>query len=153
MSFRKKAPAAPSPAKISTAATPPSFLSADLTVVGTIASTGTVVAEGHIQGPCYAAQFAIGESGFVEGNVTASEVTISGYVEGDLRAMKVAVRAHGAVDGNICYRTLSVDAGGLLNGTCRHCGDPLAGMAEESGNPVPNLATSIPLASGEVVRD
>ena len=140
MSFRKMAPTAPAPTKSSTATTPPSFLSADLTVVGTIASTGTIVTEGHIQGPCYAAQLAIGESGFVQGNVTASEVTISGHVEGDLRAVKVEVRAHGAVDGNICYRTLSVDAGGLLNGTCRHSGDPLAGLAEERAKQAPDLS-------------
>lgn len=144
MSFRNKTPAAPAPTKtVVPASAPPSYLSADLTIVGTVASTGTVVAEGHIQGHCYAAEFAIGESGFVQGNVTASGIAVSGHVEGDLRAVKVQVRAHGAVDGNICYRTLSVDTGGLLNGTCHHSGDPLANMTEEPGTQSPNLAAGI----------
>ena len=145
MPFGKKPPAAPAPIKTPVAASvPPSFLYADLTVVGTIASTGTVVAEGHIQGPCYAAQFTIGESGLVRGTVTASEIAVAGHVEGDLRALKVEVRAHGAVDGNICYRTLSVDAGGLLNGTCHQSGDPLASLTEGPIEQPPNLAAGIP---------
>ncbi|MDE2074761.1 MAG: polymer-forming cytoskeletal protein [Alphaproteobacteria bacterium] len=146
------APTARAPTRTSTAATPPSFLAADLMVVGTIASTGTVVAEGNILGPCYAAQFAIGESGFVQGNVTAPEISVAGHVKGDLRAVKVQVHAHGVVDGDICYRTLSVEAGGLLNGTCRQAGDPLADMAKEPGEQVPNPAAGISLRANEVAR-
>ncbi len=152
MLFKKKAATALVPLKTLAPATPmaPSFLAADLTVVGIVVSTGGVVAEGRIEGPCCAARVMIGEPGDVQGEVIASEIVVCGHIAGDLKASKIQLRAHGVIDGDIYYRTLSVDAGGRLNGNCRHADDPFAGVAQPIKEKMAQLAASLPAQSKEV---
>ncbi len=131
MLFKKRVPKVPvSPKLLAASNCPtPSFLAADLAIVGTIVSPGEVVADGHIRGPCCAGRLTIGENGAIEGSVIASELIINGHVEGDLNAMRVRLRALGTIDGDLCYHTLSVEDGARLNGTCRYADDPLASVA------------------------
>ena len=107
----------------------PSFLAADLAIIGTVASTGTIVADGRIDGPCCAKHVTIGENGRVHGDVIASELVIRSHVEGNLSAVRVQLYAQSTVDGDVPYRTLSIDAGARLKGTCRYADDPPARVA------------------------
>lgn len=152
MLFKKKAANALVPLETTAPAaqTAPSFLAADSTVVGTIVSTGGVVAEGHIEGSCCAARFTIGESGDVQGDVIASEIVVCGHIAGGLKASRIHLRAHGAIDGDISYRTLSVDTGGRLNGNCRYSDDPFAGVADHVREKMARLATGLPAQSKDV---
>lgn len=106
-----------------------SFLAADTAIVGTVVSTGEIVADGCIDGPCCAQRLTIGEHGTLRGDVIASEIIVAGHSEGCLHGIRVALRAHGVVDGDVCYRALSVEAGARLNGTCRYADDPFAQVA------------------------
>ena len=109
-------------------------------VVGTIMSTGEIVIDGHLEGNIYGVRVTIGDNGFVQGDVIASEIMASGRVAGNLRATTVRLHAHGAIEGDIDYQTLSVAMGASLNGDCRHSDNPLAGIAEHA----PENATQSP---------
>ncbi len=128
----------------------PSFLAADLAIVGTVVSAGAVVADGHIRGPCCVGRLTVGENGAIEGSVIASELIINGHVEGNLNTERLQLRAHGTIDGEVCYRTLSVEDGARLNGTCRYSDDPLASVASSLREKLAHLAADTTTPANKV---
>ena len=59
----------------------PSIISADLTIAGTLTSTGDVQIDGRIEGDVHSAGLVIGDKAFIHGDVTAEEVTVRGRVQ------------------------------------------------------------------------
>lgn len=62
----------------------------------------------------------ITENGKVSGNVTSVDADIAGRVEGEVKiGNKLILRKNAIVDGNIYTKTLIVEEGAQINGSCR----------------------------------
>jgi cytoskeletal protein CcmA (bactofilin family) len=85
------APAVPSPtpAKRGPRSSAPSIISADLTVNGTLTSTGDIQIDGRVEGDVHSTGLVIGEKALINGEVFAEDVTIRGRIQGSVRARKV----------------------------------------------------------------
>tara|TARA_R110002096_G_scaffold78670_4_gene185078 strand:+ start:5443 stop:5883 length:441 start_codon:yes stop_codon:yes gene_type:complete len=81
----------------------------DIRISGSI--TGEAVSKGKI---------IITDKGLVKGNATSSDADIAGRVEGDIRVTNKLVLRHSAViDGNIFTKTVIVEEGAQINGSCK----------------------------------
>ncbi|NQV68324.1 MAG: polymer-forming cytoskeletal protein, partial [Rhodobacteraceae bacterium] len=65
-----------------------SVLSANLTVVGNLNTTGDVEVEGTIEGDIRAHLLTIGEGATIHGEVIADDIVINGHIIGRVRGLK-----------------------------------------------------------------
>src|SRR5271156_1139409 len=77
----------------------PSIISSDLTVRGTLFSSGDIQIDGRIEGDVQSAGLVVGEKAIILGEVLAEEVTVRGRIEGSIRARKVLLCASSHVEG------------------------------------------------------
>jgi len=103
----------------------PSIISTDLTVNGSLSSTGDIQIDGRIEGDVHSAGLVIGEKAFIHGDVVAEEVTVRGRVQGGIRARKVLLASTCHVEGNILHEAFAVETGAFFEGNCRHADNPL----------------------------
>ena len=103
----------------------PSIISSDLTIAGTLTSTGDVQIDGRVEGDVNSAGLVIGDKAFIHGDVTAEEVTVRGRVQGAIRARKVLLASTCHVEGNILHEAFAVETGAYFEGNCRHADNPL----------------------------
>jgi cytoskeletal protein CcmA (bactofilin family) len=104
----------------------PSIISGDLTVTGTLSSTGDMQVDGRVEGDVHSAALVVGEKAVIQGEVIADEVTVRGRVEGSIRARKILLCSTCHVEGNILHEAFAVEAGAFFEGNCRHSDNPLA---------------------------
>jgi cytoskeletal protein CcmA (bactofilin family) len=72
----------------------PSIIGADVTVAGTLVSSGDVTVEGSVRGGIQATGcVTISERGQLVGDLQARDVMIFGHIEGNIRADKVTLSA------------------------------------------------------------
>jgi cytoskeletal protein CcmA (bactofilin family) len=107
----------------------PSIISADLTVTGTLVSTGDIQIDGRVEGDVRSAGLVIGEKAFIHGDIMAEEVTVRGRIQGGVKAHKVLLASTCHVEGNILHEAFAVETGAFFEGNCRHADNPL----EEAG--------------------
>ena len=90
-----------------------SVIGADVEIIGTIKSNGTVRLDGKLDGELLCGGNAIlGKSAQVKGNVTATSVSIEGKTNGNILAKdKIEMKATATVNGDIKARRLSVEDG------------------------------------------
>ena len=120
------APQASSPPKrMGRPGTAPSIISADLTVTGTLNSTGDLQIDGIVEGDVRSLGLVIGERAEIHGEILAEEVTVRGKVVGRIRARKVQLSATSHVEGDILHEAFTVEAGAFFEGNCRHSDNPL----------------------------
>jgi cytoskeletal protein CcmA (bactofilin family) len=118
--------ASPPPAKRAPRSSAPSIISADLTINGTLNSTGDVQIDGRVEGDVHSTGLVIGEKALIHGEVYAEDVTVRGRVQGNIRARKVLLCSTCNVEGNILHEAFAVEAGAFFQGNCRHSDNPLA---------------------------
>jgi cytoskeletal protein CcmA (bactofilin family) len=118
--------ASPPPAKRAPRSSAPSIISADLTINGTLNSTGDVQIDGRVEGDVHTTGLVIGEKALIHGEVFAEDVTVRGRVQGNIRARKVLLCSTCNVEGNILHEAFAVEAGAFFQGNCRHSDNPLA---------------------------
>ena len=104
----------------------PSIISAEVSVRGTLISTGDIQIEGRVDGDVRANALVVGDKAVLVGDVYAEDTIVRGRVEGSIRARKVQLCATSHVEGNIMHEALSVEIGAFFEGNCRHSDDPLA---------------------------
>jgi cytoskeletal protein CcmA (bactofilin family) len=104
----------------------PSIISADLTLVGTLISSGDVQVDGRIEGDIRASSLVIGDGATIQGDVYAENAVIRGRVEGDIRAKKIQLCATAHVEGNILHEAMSMESQAFFEGNCRHSDNPLS---------------------------
>lgn len=97
----------------------PSLISADLTIIGNLNCTGDIQIDGRVEGDIKSKTVTIGEGAIVKGSVSADRATLLGTVEGQTRADQVIIAKSAKVVGDIVHRSLSVEAGAILDGHCR----------------------------------
>jgi len=138
------------PSKRTNRANAPSIISADLTVVGTLISSGDLQVDGRIEGDIRASALVIGDEALIQGDVYAEDATIRGRVQGGIRAKKVQLCATSHVEGDILHEALAMEAGAFFEGNCRHSDDPLSEAPKVRGpEQATQRATATPDARAE----
>ena len=103
----------------------PSIVSADLTVTGTLNTSGDMQIDGILEGDVRSSSLVIGERAEVHGQIWAEDVTIRGRVIGRIHARKALLCATSHVEGDIVAEGFAVEAGAFFEGNCKHSDNPL----------------------------
>lgn len=93
-----------------------SLISEDLTIEGSIAGEGELHIDGVIRGDVRVGRLTLGETGHIEGSVTAESVDARGRIIGTLTAKQVRLYGTAYVDGDITHEQLSVESGAFFQG-------------------------------------
>ncbi len=90
-----------------------SIIGADVEIIGTIKSTGSIRLDGKLEGELLCGGNAIlGKEAEIKGNITATSVSIEGKINGNILAKdKIEMKATATVNGDIKARRLSVEDG------------------------------------------
>ncbi len=106
---------------------PASVLSADLTIVGNIKTTGDINIEGTVEGDIRAHLLTVGEGATVKGECIADDVVVNGRVVGKVRGLKVRLTSSARVEGDIIHKTIAIESGAHFEGSVQRQEDPLSG--------------------------
>ncbi|MBF0666237.1 MAG: polymer-forming cytoskeletal protein [Brevundimonas sp.] len=93
-----------------------STLSSDLQFDGSISGGGDLQIDGAIKGEVRVGRLIVGETGAVEGGVSADYVEVRGRVVGNVSGKQVKLIATAYVDGDITAEQLSIDIGAYFQG-------------------------------------
>jgi len=93
-----------------------SLIAEGVRIRGDIATESDLHLDGSVEGDLKVARLTIGESGSVNGTVTAESVEIRGAVTGTISARQVRLWASARVDGDISHTELSIEAGAHFEG-------------------------------------
>ncbi|MCG7560700.1 MULTISPECIES: polymer-forming cytoskeletal protein [Pseudoalteromonas] len=99
---------------------PFSLISPDTEITGNIHCDGEIQIDGKVVGDLNVTQLIIGDSGIVEGNITAKQVQVRGQVQGGIRADSVTLEPSARVTGDIEHDTLTIQAGAHIQGQLNH---------------------------------
>lgn len=134
-------------AKRTRALSAPSIISADMTINGTIQSTGDIQIDGRVEGDVRSVGLVIGDKAEIHGEIFAEDVTVRGKVVGRIRARKVLLAATSHVEGDILHEAFAVESGAFFEGNCRHSDNPLGDGVSETAKPAARpAATPTPAA-------
>jgi cytoskeletal protein CcmA (bactofilin family) len=95
---------------------PASLLAQNLVVEGSIQSDSEVQIDGLVRGDVRVEKLAIGETGCVEGQVTAEVVEVRGRVVGGIMAKQVRLYGAASVEGDITAEQLAIEPGASFEG-------------------------------------
>jgi cytoskeletal protein CcmA (bactofilin family) len=104
----------------------PSVLSADLTVVGNLKTSGDIQVEGTVEGDIRAHLLTVGESATIRGEIVADDIVVNGRVIGRVRGLKVRLTSSARVEGDIIHKTIAIESGAHFEGSVQRQEDPLA---------------------------
>jgi len=77
----------------------------------------------------------VASGGVVEGGVDAKEADVAGMVKGEIRiSNKLTLRKSAVIDGDIYAKTLIVEEGAEMNGTCRMGSEATANKISQTNN-------------------
>jgi cytoskeletal protein CcmA (bactofilin family) len=93
-----------------------SLIAENVSLEGNLASDGDVQLDGAVRGDLKVAHLSIGETGHIEGVVTADAVEVRGHVAGAITAKTVRLYATARVDGDITHGQLTVEPGAQFAG-------------------------------------
>lgn len=96
------------------------LVGASACVNGDIDANGTIKVDGQCMGNISSkTDVIVGEVGYVKGNITAANVSVSGKVEGNVTSSGLLeVLPSGRILGDIQTVNLAVSDGGVVNGNC-----------------------------------
>ena len=93
-----------------------STLSSDLQFEGGITGGGDLQIDGAVKGDVRVGRLIVGETGAVEGNVSADYVEVRGRIVGGITGKQVKLIATAYVDGDITAEQMSIDIGAYFQG-------------------------------------
>lgn len=85
--------------------------SQNLTIIGSVFSTGAIHVEGQIDGDINAQTVVLGETGRVRGSITSDYVIVNGSVTGDVIGENVQLQASASINGTVFYRKVGIRIG------------------------------------------
>jgi cytoskeletal protein CcmA (bactofilin family) len=138
---------APIPKRVVRNGTVPSIVSPELTVTGTLNTSGDMQIDGILEGDVRSVGLVIGERAEVHGEIWAEDVTVRGRVIGRIHARKVLLCATCHVEGDILQESFAVETGAFFEGTCRRSDNPLG---DDAKKPAPKQAMSQSAQTGLV---
>ncbi len=103
-----------------------SVLSADLTVVGNLRTTGDIQVEGTVEGDIRAHLLTVGETATIRGEIVADDIVVNGRVIGRVRGLKVRLTSTAKVEGDIIHKTIAIESGAHFEGSVQRQDDPLS---------------------------
>lgn len=133
----------PAPQTRAGVAPTPSIIGADVQIVGNVNTVGELQLDGNITGDLVCGSLVMGESGAVEGTISADTVTVRGKVSGQIKAKSVHLEKSAVVDGDVYHESLSVEAGARLTGRFAHSSSPRETSAP-TASPKKDAATETP---------
>ena len=93
-----------------------SFFARDVVIEGDVTSGAQIHVEGRIAGNVRCARLCQSEGGTIAGDILADEARIAGQVEGTVSAGTLMVEASARITGDVTYETISIAAGGRIDG-------------------------------------
>jgi cytoskeletal protein CcmA (bactofilin family) len=127
-----------------------SFIGAEVTVTGDLATPGRLHLDGKVIGDLTCGALVQGESGEVRGNVVAAEARLAGAVDGSVEAGDLALAESARITGDVLYERLSVAGGAEVDGRFKRrkgAGDGSAPARAAAAAPAP-----IPLFAAEAAE-
>lgn len=115
---RQAAPAAAPTPSAAPSARGLSTLSSDLQFEGNVTGTGDLQIDGQIRGDVRVGRLIVGETGAIEGNVSADYIEVRGRIVGGVAGKQVKLISTAYVDGDITAEQLSIDIGAYFQGRC-----------------------------------
>ncbi|MCX7888973.1 MAG: polymer-forming cytoskeletal protein [Rhodobacteraceae bacterium] len=125
-----------------------SVLSADLTVIGNLRTTGDIQVEGVVEGDIRAHLLTVGETATIKGEVVADDIVVNGRVIGRVRGLKVRLTSTARVEGDIIHKTIAIESGAHFEGSVQRQEDPLAQGEPKALPPLGTIRLTNEAASG-----
>jgi cytoskeletal protein CcmA (bactofilin family) len=97
-----------------------SIIAAGVTITGNLEATGEIQLDGAVVGDIKCTALSMGESGKLEGNLTADTAVIRGAISGSLQARTVMLERSARVQGDIRHESISIEAGAWIEGRFVH---------------------------------
>ncbi len=123
-----------------------STLSSDLQFEGHVSGAGDLQVDGSIKGDVRVGRLIVGETGAIEGNVTADYLEVRGRIVGAVSGKQVKLVSTAYVDGDITAEQLSIDIGAYFQGRVlqsrREAPAPVAPAPRPAPAPAPVEAAS-----------
>lgn len=97
------------------------FLGSDADVEGSINFQGTIRVDGKIKGKIFSngGTLIVGEKASIDADISVGVVVVMGEVKGTIDAReRVEVYSPGRVSGDIKAPVISIEPGGIFNGSC-----------------------------------
>ena len=138
---------APIPKRVVRSGCVPSIVSPELTVTGTLNTSGDMQIDGILEGDVRSVGLVIGERAEVHGEIWAEDVTVRGKVIGRIHARKVLLCATSHVEGDILQESFAVETGAFFEGTCRRSENPLGDDAKKTAPKQQSSQTGLALTS------
>ena len=93
-----------------------STITADMTITGNMATSGDLQLDGEAQGDIACANFTLGASGKVRGNVIAERATLGGTVTGSVVVSDLVIEKTARIEGDVAYESISIATGARVEG-------------------------------------
>lgn len=93
-----------------------SLIGDDMVIEGSINGQGEIHLNGLVRGDITVERLSIGETGHVEGTITADSVDMRGKLIGNLCAKQVKLYGTAHIEGDITHEQLSMDPGAFFQG-------------------------------------
>jgi cytoskeletal protein CcmA (bactofilin family) len=97
------------------------FLGSDSSIEGTIEFKGTIRLDGRVKGKISSngGTLIVGEEALIHADITAGTIIVMGEVSGTINATeRLEVYPPGRVNGDVQAAIVSIEPGGILNGSC-----------------------------------
>ena len=85
------------------------------TIEGRITAPGIISISGYVKGDINASEIVIDREGAVNGSIFAEHLIIIGKFEGEVSANKITVASTASVKGNLSYKRVAIDDGATLD--------------------------------------
>lgn len=110
---------------------------------GTLNSQNDIRVAGKIEGEAISkGKLIVTSSGIIHGDAKVADADIAGKVEGTLRVSgKLNLRQTAVIDGDIYTKTLIVEEGAQMNGSCHMGGDVISDPSEMHAKKVTKVKT------------
>ena len=84
-------------------------------IEGRITSPSTISVSGFVEGELNASEIVIEKEGSVTGSIFAEHLIIIGNFEGKVSANKITIASSGSVKGDLSYKRVAIDDGAILD--------------------------------------
>ena len=113
----------------------PTIIGTDITVTGNIDSKGEVHVDGLVKGDIQCDVLVIGQHGVVNGCINSRVLRILGNFNGHIKAATVEISKEAHVISDIEHESISVEAGGIIEGRLIQQSPQLKSLPKQNSAP------------------
>nr|WP_253189343.1 polymer-forming cytoskeletal protein [Brevundimonas sp. LM2] len=124
-----------------------STLSSDLQFEGHVTGAGDLQVDGAVKGDVRVGRLIVGETGAIEGNVTADYLEVRGRIVGGVTGKQVKLVSTAYVDGDITAEQLSIDIGAYFQGRVLQSRRDTPAPVAPAPRPTPVAVATPPVAA------